>query len=71
MPEMIAILGKLKIRATGQVGEFIPDVARAMLANGLAEEIASARSAKPESAMVQPAQERAVAQVAARPRGRR
>jgi uncharacterized protein YggE len=68
---MIAKLVTCRIRATGQVGEFLPDVARAMLASGIAEEVGVPRSAHPESAMVQPAQERAVAQTAARARGRR
>jgi hypothetical protein len=71
MPETIAKLITCRIRATGQVGEFLPDVARAMLASGVAEEVGVKRSMQPESAMLQPAQERAVSQTAARARGRR
>jgi hypothetical protein len=69
MTESVLKLVTCRIRATGQVGEFLPDVARAMLASGVAEEIA--RSAKPESAMVRPAAEQAVSHTAARARGRR
>jgi hypothetical protein len=65
----------LRIRASGQVGEFLPDVARALLSGGIAEEVrpAAARPREPESAMVRPATERAISQTApaARPRGRR
>lgn len=64
MPEMIAKLVTLRVRATGQVGEFLPDVARAMLASGIAEEIS--RSRQPESAMLEPAHERAVSQTVPR-----
>jgi hypothetical protein len=69
MPEMIAKLVTVRIRATGQVSEFLPEVARSMLASGVAEEVT--RSAQPESAMVRPAQEKAVSQVAARARSAR
>lgn len=69
MPTMIMKLVTLRIRATGQVEEFVPDVARAMLASGIAEEIS--RSTQPQSAMVAPAAERAVSQVPARSRARR
>lgn len=65
----------LRIRATGQVGEFLPDVARALVSSGIAEEVkpAGARAREPESAMARPATERAISQIAAaaRPRGRR
>jgi hypothetical protein len=69
MSESIPKLVTVRIRESGQCAEFLPDVARAMLASGVAEEIA--RSAKPESAMVKPASEQAVSQTAARARGRR
>jgi len=52
---------KIRIRATGQVTEMVPDAARAMISSGMAEEVGSADRpetmalARPETA-VAPAQ---------------
>lgn len=45
----------IKIRATGQVTEMVPDIARALIGSGMAEEV------KTESMAVAPAAERVVA----------
>ncbi len=45
----------IKIKSTGQVTEMVPDVARALIGSGMAEEV------KTESMAVAPAAERAVA----------
>lgn len=47
---------KVRIRATGQVLDMVPDVANAMIKGGTAEEVS-----KIESAVVEPRAERAVA----------
>jgi hypothetical protein len=49
----------IRIRATGQVTEMVPDVARAMISSGMAEEVGGAK--KPETMAVAPSAERAVA----------
>lgn len=53
----------IRIRSTGQVTEMVPDVARAMITSGMAEEV----KAQPESMAVDPAGERAVAPAQAGP----
>lgn len=57
----------VRIKATGQVTELVPDVARAMILGGTAEEL------KPvETQMVKPAAEHAVAPAQhAKPKSRR
>jgi len=57
----------IRIRETGQVTEMVPDVARAMLASGVAERVDTKTAARPESAMREPAAERAVAPAQAGP----
>jgi hypothetical protein len=49
---------KIRIRETGQVLDMVPDVARAMINGGTAEEV---KPAQPESMAVAPIAERAVA----------
>jgi hypothetical protein len=64
----------IRIRATGQVTEMVPDVARAMISSGMAEEVGAQRdlhlsavalqagaAKKPETMAVTPTAERAVA----------
>lgn len=51
---------QIRLRATGQVTEMVPDVARQLISSGMAEEVRS-QGAQPESMMVQPAAERAIA----------
>lgn len=52
----------IRIKATGQVTEMVPDVARALLASGMAEKVdASPAPRIPESMAVEPVAERAVA----------
>jgi hypothetical protein len=48
---------KIRIRATGQVTDMVPAVARAMILGGTAEEVKT----RPESMAVEPVSERAVA----------
>ena len=66
----------IRIRASGQVTEMVPDVARAMIGSGMAEEV-SAQSAVgpqdgnhrlPESMTINSSAERAVAPAQAGPR---
>ncbi|HEY3972327.1 MAG TPA: hypothetical protein VGM18_04935 [Candidatus Sulfotelmatobacter sp.] len=65
----------IRVRSTGQVTEMVPDVARAMINSGMAEEVGSPSSSgdrvkpesKPESTAVAPAGERAVAPAQAGP----
>jgi hypothetical protein len=49
----------IRICSTGQVTEMVPDVARAMISSGMAEEVGPAK--KPETMAVAPSAERAVA----------
>jgi hypothetical protein len=54
----------IRIKSTGQVTEMVPDVARAMLSSGMADEV----TPRPiESMAVAPAAERAVAPAQAGP----
>jgi hypothetical protein len=55
---------KIRIRETGQVTDMVPDVARAMINGGTAEEVISGQgsgASKNESMAVAPTAERAVA----------
>jgi len=56
----------VRMRASGQVVDLIPDAARAYLSSGMAEELSQAK----ESTMRQPKAERAVSAAQAAPRRR-
>jgi len=56
----------IRVRSTGQVTEMVPDVARALINSGMAEEVTPVKPARPES-MAVAAGERAVAPAQAGP----
>ncbi len=66
---------KVRIKATGQVLDMLPSAARAMVAGGTAELVGDSNSsqAQPQTAAIEPRNERAIAPQASarRPRKRR
>ena len=47
----------IRIRATGQVTEMVPDVARALLNSGMAEEVTAPQQRSPETMRVAAAEQ--------------